>query len=389
MTRDLNVVVYGAAGYVGGLTAEALAWTAGADVRWGVAGRNAEALQQRLAALSLDGQVPVLQADASDPASLRRMAGQADVVISTVGPYGKLGAPLVAACVEAGTGYVDLCGEPLWMREMIDMHETHARETGARIVFSCGYDSLPFECGVIRLQQMCRARWGRPAGWIGGRVAATRGGGLSSGTRASLQHSQDLAAGDPAKRHLLDSPFALTPGFEGPAQPDMEQAHEDELTGLRVTPHIMAMINTKNVHRANLLSGHRFGRAFRYDEMIMASGQGIDTRPPAERRPGPPRHDLGASSQHVRPENGFFRLLFAARDPEHGPLAVAVTGDSDPGYGATSRMLAEAALCLALDGERPGGIWTPGALMGDALIARLEAKAGLAFREALPDPSAA
>lgn len=383
-TRELNVVVFGATGFVGRLICKYLAAYADRGTRWGIAGRGLAELERLRQDLALPESVPSIEADAGDAAALRRLAGRTDVVLSVVGPYQKFGSLLVEACVETGTGYVDLNGEPLWMREMIDRFGARAEATGARIVFSCGYDSIPFECGVGRLQERCAAAWGQPAERVAGRVLATKGGGFSGGTTASLKANRDAAAGDAGLGRLLDDPFALTPGFAGVEQPDMAGAHDDPLLGRWVGPHVMAVINTKNVHRSNMLLGHRYGCGFRYDEMRAAPGTGAEAKAAAEHMAASdPLERSGAKpgSQNQQPEDGFYRLAFIAeRGGER--LALLVTGDSNPGYGSTSKMIAQAAQCLAHDGPWPAGIWTPFALMEDRLVDRLEQQAGLAFTPA-------
>lgn len=393
--RELDVVAYGASGFVGRIVAESLAktaaGTAGGAPRWALAGKDLDQLGEARSDLGLGDEVPLLRADADDPASLEAMARRTEVVLTTVGPYAKLGSNLVAACVAAGSGYLDLNGEPLWMRAMIDAHEGAAKASGARIVFSCGYDSIPFECGVTALQELCVERWGRPASRVGARVLGTKGGGFSGGTTASLRGERARADVDSRLRELLDDPFALTPGFAGPPQPEVAGALEDPLVGRWVAPHVMAPINVKNVHRSNMLGGHRWGRDFRYDEAVVAKGEGARAREAAEKIAATDRigregdDDPSKSSPRERPKDGFFRVLLVGEDAERGKLSLLVEGDADPGYGATAKMVAAAARCLALDGPWPAGIWTPAALMGGKLIRRLSTEAGLRFT---PEPTA-
>jgi short subunit dehydrogenase-like uncharacterized protein len=311
------------------------------------------------------------------------MAERTRVVISTVGPYQLYGSALVEACVATGTGYVDLCGEPGWMREMIDAHEAAARASGARIVFSCGFDSIPFDCGVQQLQKRFLARFGKPAARIKARVRAMRGT-FSGGTAASLKATLAAAVKRPALFQLLADPFALTPGFAGPSQPNGLLPHWDPTVGAWVAPFVMAAINTKNVHRTNFLLGHPYGTDFRYDEMMVtnladvgkaAAGAVAKLNPfSSERGPKP-----GEGPSREERERGFYDILFVAEVPSGDTLRLAVKGDRDPGYGSTSKMIGEAALCLAREAAEGGGFWTPGALMADALVARLETHAGLAF----------
>lgn len=214
MTCEFDIIVYGATGFTGRLVAEYLVGV-GAP-RWAMAGRSAEKLAQ--VAAEIGAQVPLIVADADQPATLTAMAGRTRVVLTTVGPYQLYGEPLVAACVASGTAYADLCGEPAWMRQMIDAHEVHAKRSGARIVFSCGFDSIPFDLGVLTLQEHARERFGMPAPRVKGRVRAMKGG-FSGGTAASLKATLAAAARDPSLVKLLTSPFALTPGFTGAHQP--------------------------------------------------------------------------------------------------------------------------------------------------------------------------
>jgi short subunit dehydrogenase-like uncharacterized protein len=383
--REFEVLVYGATGFTGRLVAEYLAarLARGDAPRWGIAGRSRAKLDEVGSAISEHDDLPRVVADAADGAALRAMAERTHVVISTVGPYQLYGSPLIEACVATGTGYVDLSGEPAWMREMIDAHEAATRTSGARIVFSCGFDSIPFDCGVQQLQKRCREAWGRPAPRIKARVRAMRGT-FSGGTAASLKATLAAAAKRPALLKLLADPFALTPGFSGPSQPNTLLPHWDATVGAWVAPFIMAPINTKNVHRTNFLLGHPYGADFLYDEMIVAglgdigkaAAEVIAKFNPLATQKGP---KPGEGPSREERESGFYDILFVAEAKGQAPLRLAVKGDRDPGYGSTSKMIAEAALCLAREAPEQGGFWTPGALMGDALVRRLTEHAGLTF----------
>ena len=383
MARDFSIIVYGATGFTGRLVAEYLAANYPA-LRWAMAGRSTAKLEQVRAEIGAPATLPLVTADADDPASLAEMVQRADVVITTVGPYQLYGTGLVAACAAHGTAYVDLCGEPGWMREMIDAHHDRARASRARIVFSCGFDSIPFDLGVQQLQKLCTARFGAPAPRIKGRVRAMQGG-FSGGTAASLKATLAALARNPSLVKVLGSSFGLTPGFEGPDQPNMMLPHYDSALNAWVAPFIMAPINTKNVHRTNALLGHPYGRDFRYDEMTVAPGLGELGKAAAEAiakynplsGEGGPKPGEGPSKEER--ENGFYDILFIAEYPDGRSARLSVKGDRDPGYGSTSKMIAESALCLVEDVQGEGGIWTPGAIMGDALVRRLEAKAGLTF----------
>ena len=384
MTKDFDVIVYGATGFTGRLVAEYLASAYPGRGRWAMAGRSAAKLAEVRDLIGAPADTPLVLADADDPASVRAMAERTTVVLTTVGPYQLYGSGLVGACAAAGTAYVDLCGEPAWMRHMIDAHEAEAKRTGARIVFSCGFDSIPFDLGVQALQDCAKAKHGQPASRVKGRVRKMQGG-FSGGTAASLKATLAAAAKDPGLVKLLTSPFALTPGFSGPHQPTGLIPEYDGTVGAWVAPFVMAPINTKNVHRTNFLLGHAYGADFVYDEMMIAPGLGEMGKAAAQAiaKLNPFADDKGPKpgegpSKEER-ENGFYDLLFAGLMPDGTRVDCVVTGDKDPGYGSTSKMIAESALCLVEDVEGEGGIWTPGALMGKPLRDRLQAKAGLTF----------
>lgn len=388
MARELDLIVYGATGFTGRLVAEYLAQRYGdGSIKWAMAGRSLTKLEQVRDAISAPAATPLIAANADDPAALRAMTARASVVISTVGPYQLYGSDLVAACVETGTGYVDLCGEPNWMHDMIARHDAGAKASGARIVFSCGFDSIPFDLGVWTVQQAAKAKFGEPAPRVKGRVRKMQGT-FSGGTFASGKATAAAAAKNPSVFKILLDPFALTPGFTGPDQPKGIMPEYDEAVGGWVAPFMMAVINTKNIHRTNFLAHHPYGRDFRYDEMMVAPGLGELGKAAAEAiaKMNPMNSDKGPApgegpSKEER-EAGFYEIDFIAEMPSGERLTATVTGDRDPGYGSTSKMIAEAALCLLRDVDGTGGIWTPGALMAEPLKARLEANAGLTFRVA-------
>jgi short subunit dehydrogenase-like uncharacterized protein len=383
MANDFDVIVYGATGYTGRLVAEYIAGAYPQGVRWAMAGRSLTKLQEVRAELGISADVPLITANADDPASLRAMCERTTVVITTVGPYQLYGSDLVAACAATGTAYVDLCGEPGWMRRMIDAHHEQAKASGARIVFSCGFDSIPFDLGVLTLQEAAMARFGRPAPRVKGRVRTMKGG-FSGGTAASLKATMAAAAKDPSLIALLASPFALTPGHKGAHQPTGLIPEYDTTIDAWVAPFVMAPINTKNVHRTNFLLGQRYGDDFVYDEMMVAglgemgkaAAEALAKLNPLAGDKGP---KPGEGPTKEERENGSYDVLFAGLMPDGTRIDAVVTGDRDPGYGSTSRMLAESALCLVQDVEGEGGIWTPGALMGPELRKRLIARAGMTF----------
>ena len=381
MAREFDVIVYGATGFTGRLVAEYLTETYPTGVKWAMAGRSLSKLQEVRDLIGAPASITLIAANSDDPASLKAMCERTTVVITTVGPYQLYGSDLVAACAETGTAYVDLCGEPAWMRHMIDAHQDMARSTGARIVFSCGFDSIPFDLGVLTLQQCAIAKHGRPAPRVKGRVRVMKGG-FSGGTAASLKATLAAAAKDPRIVALLTNPFALTPGFSGPHQPTGLLPEYDKSVGAWVAPFIMAPINTKNVHRTNFLLGHPWGEDLVYDEMVMTTigdaGKAM-AEAMAKANPFDPSIKPGDGPSKEQRENGFYDILFIGEYPDGTTVRASVQGDRDPGYGSTSKMLAETGMAL-LDNKGKGGVWTPGALLGDALIERLTANAGLTFR---------
>jgi short subunit dehydrogenase-like uncharacterized protein len=386
MTPPFDLVVHGATGFTGRLVVEYLLrrYPAGSGLRWAMGGRNADKLAAVRDELGAPADTPLVVTDTGNPASLQALMDQTRLVLTTVGPYQLYGNELVAACASAGVDYVDLCGEPAWMRQMIDAHEAAAKASGARIVFSCGFDSIPFDLGVFMLQREMQARFGHPADRVRGRVRKMKGT-FSGGTAASLKATMAAAAARPGVLELLRNPFSLTPGFEGPRQPTGSKPMVDEVLGLWVAPFVMAAINTRNVHRSNFLLGHAYGADFAYDEMMVTGagekGEALANAVAADKSLGSddgPKPGEGPSREER--ESGFYDLLFIGTDAAGHSLRVGVKGDRDPGYGSTSKMITEAAVCLLQDApDTPGGIWTTAPAMGDALIARLKANAGLSF----------
>jgi short subunit dehydrogenase-like uncharacterized protein len=320
-------------------------------------------------------------------------------VITTVGPYQRYGEGLLAACAKAGTDYVDLCGEPNWMAAMIAKYEKTAKESGARIVFSCGFDSIPFDCGVWFLQQEAKQRFGQPLRDVRGRVRKMKGT-FSGGTMASMLATFEAVRRDPSLAAKMTDPFLLSPERLAP-QPNGEVVTEDADIGAWSAPFVMAAINTKNVHRTNALAHYPYGRDFTYSEMTLtgSGNQGKQRAKSALGASNMQRTLLGFGptrallTQFVLPkpgqgpnkeqrETGLFDVLYVGTTADGRSLRASVYGDKDPGYGSTSKMISEAALALNDTNRQttPGGIWTPAAAMGDALIARLQEKAGLTFK---------
>ena len=383
--KELGIVVYGATGYTGKLVTEYLNSQYGTNgtVPWALAGRSQEKLEAVRDDLGLAHELSLVVADAGDPASITELAERAEVILTTVGPYQLYGHDLVAACASAGTDYVDLCGEPTWMKEMIGQHGETAAASGARIVFSCGFDSIPFDLGVLFLQQASMEAHGTPLPRVRGRVRGMKGT-WSGGTLASFKATMAAAAKDPSLVEALINPFALTPGFTGPEQPDGMYPVYDEVIDSWVAPFIMATINTKNIHRSNLLLNHLYGSDFAYDEMMVtgpgeqgeAMAKAVASDKSMANDPTPP----GEGPSREERENGFYDILFVGHTAGGEEIRASVKGDMDPGYGSTSKMISEAAITLlASRGTAPGGILTPAAALGTSLIGRLQENAGLTF----------
>ena len=409
MSKEFDIVIHGATGFTGRLVAEYMMARYPNDnkgggnaegVRWAMGGRSAEKLAAVRDEIGAPKDTPLVVTDTANAASLQTLMSRTRLVLTTVGPYQLYGNEMVAACAASGVDYVDLCGEPAWMRQMIDAHEEKAKASGARIVFSCGFDSVPFDMGVFMLQSQFKQKYGHAASRIRGRVRKMKGG-FSGGTIASLMATLESSKKDPSMVKTLVDPFALTPGFEGPAQPSGEAVERDEAAGQWATPFIMAMINTKNVHRSNFLLKQKWGADFVYDEMMLTGdGEGGQKRAKAAKRQGdiqnmmlnfPPTRALlrrfalpkpGEGPSKEERETGFYEAGFHGETADGRVMRAVVKGDKDPGYGSTSKMISESALCLARDvsrDETSGGVWTPGAALGAKLIARLEAHAGMKF----------
>ena len=379
-THQHEIVVYGASGFTGRLVAEYLA-QAYPDLDFAMAGRNADKLASVRAEMGIPNTVALIEADANDPASLDAMAAKAKCIITTVGPYQLYGEPLVAACARAGTDYVDLSGEPAWMADMIRDYDAPAKASGARIVHSCGFDSVPFDMGVHFLQKHAQERFGKPCSRVRTRVRAMKGT-FSGGTAASFTETMKRAAEEPQIIDVLKNPFALAFGpdgaFEGPKQPHgAKPLYEEDLKSWSA-PFIMASINTKNVHRSNYLAGQPYGADFVYDEMVLtgdgergeAAARHVATTNAFGDEPPKPGEGPGKEER----ETGFYDILLIGETRDGETIRVGVKGKRDPGYGSTSRMISECALCLTRDVREGGeGVGTPAAVFGVALIERLEA----------------
>jgi short subunit dehydrogenase-like uncharacterized protein len=378
--REFDIIVYGATGYTGRLVAKYLKDKTG--LKWAMAGRSADKLAEVRDLIGAAADTPLIVADAADPATLDAMAKRTKVVLTTVGPYQLYGNALVAACVANGTDYTDLCGEPAWMRQKIDQHDAAAKASGARIVFSAGFDSIPFDLGVLMLEKHCMETFGAPAPRVKGRVRAMKGT-FSGGTAASLKATMAAAGKDPAVIGYLTNPFSLSADFAGPPQPAGNKPEYDESLDSWATNFVMAPINTKNVHRTNHLLGHAYGADFVYDEMML-TGPGEQGEVIAKHVASTPMMGgaddpkPGEGPTKEERDTGFYDVLFVAEYPDGRTARLSVKGDRDPGYGSTSKMISETALALC-EYDGPGGVTTPGAALGEKLVDRLQKYAGLSF----------
>jgi len=394
-TRELDLVVYGASGYTGRLVARAVADRAPAGLRWTLAGRDRTRLEQVRRELGVDAE-PIV-ADAHDDAALAAMARRASAIVTTVGPYARHGTPLVAACVDAGTDLADLTGEPLWMRDTVAAFHDRARQSGARIVHACGFDSVPSDLGVWRLQAAATELHGRPCSEIV-HAYGPMAGGVSGGTIASGLELLEQTVRDPDARDALRDPDVLAPG--GHASPDpvgpwWPQRHAG-LDGW-TAPFVMATTNAKVVRRTRHLLGEPWGSEVRYLERAYAptwaraAAIGIGTSVGAAAMAVGPLRRLAkrflpkpgeGPSETVR-RNGFFRTTIVGHvDRATPPVIVHTEADLDPGYGATARMLSEVGLGLATGAfDAPGGVTTPAAVGGMRVVERL-AEVGVRIRVA-------
>lgn len=394
---EFDIVLFGATGFVGKLTVEHLAAHAPEGTRIALAGRSQSKLEEVRAEVAGAANWPVVVADSSDEPSLAAMAARTKVVITTVGPYARYGLPLVAACAEAGTDYVDLTGEVLFHRDAIDGYDARARETGARIVPSCGYDSVPSDLAVWQLAQQAAAD---QAGTLGETTTyATLKGGLSGGTIASGLHQLDEIK-DKGRRRIAGDPFGLSP--DRAAEPSGEfkdsptVAYSDEIHSW-TAPFVMASYNTRVVRRSNALLHHAYGASFRYRE-VMRTGDGLGGRATAYGVLGGLGAFMGAASSPLRPiverfvpkpgtgpdeksrAAGFFRMDARTTTTTGAHYRSIVSAQGDPGYAATCVMLGEAALTLALDvPEGAGGLLTPATALGAPYVDRLTAQ-GFSFK---------
>lgn len=398
--RQYEVVVLGSTGFTGRLVAEYLLKQYGANgsLKWAMGGRNEGKLKSIRATLG-DESIPLVVCDSSKPADVENLAKSTKVVCTTVGPYALYGSELVAACVAHGTHYCDLTGEVQWMRRMIDQHHDAAKANGVKIVHTCGFDSIPSDMGVYFVQEEIKKKTGRYADQIKMRVRVMKGK-FSGGTIASLNNVLAEAQKDPSIYAVLSNPYGLNPEGEqtGPDKKDLMTVKYDEDIKQWLSPFVMAGINTKVVRRSNALAGYPYGKDFLYDE-AMSTGDGVGGRIKSTTmaammgilmggKPGSLWSktvnrflpDPGEGPTKEERETGFYVLDFFGKMDDGSMIVGKVTGDKDPGYGSTSKMLGESAVCLAKDQlSDAAGMLTPAVAMGDALLDRLRDNAGLTF----------
>lgn len=405
--RPYAVVLYGATSFVGQITAhyltEFLSNTKdknGANVTWAIAGRDEEKLNELQSKLA--SKVDIIIANSDDAASLDKMTKQSQVIISTVGPYLKYGEPLIKSCVNNGTDYVDLTGEAIFIKDMMDKYQDTAKQSGARIVNSCGFDSIPSDLGVYFTQKKAEEKFGNACDVIHMRVKAAKGG-LSGGTIASMATIFEEVSQDKSRRKQVANPYLLNDDKDAPnvRQANVSKPEYDDEHKRWLAPFVMASINTRIVHRSNQLLGYEYGRDFKYDEAMWMkdgvkgklSSYAISTgllgfatammiTPSRELLSKHVLPKSGSGPSKEEQENGYFDIRLFGQTTSKESIHTKVTGDKDPGYGSTSRMLSQAALCLAQDISKDdvgGGFWTPASAMGDSLIERLEAHSGISF----------
>jgi short subunit dehydrogenase-like uncharacterized protein len=400
--REFDLILWGATGFTGQLVAEYLLAHYGPDsLRWALGGRSESrlaAVRERLGAHEL----PLVRGDAGDDETMASLAQRARVVCTTVGPYARYGSGLLSACAAAGTHYCDLTGELHWIRRMLDAHHAQAQASGARIVPTCGFDSIPSDLGVFFVQREMRSRYGAPSPRVKCGVAGFSGA-FSGGTVASMLDMMEEAETDASVRRIMADPYAINPEARrsGPDARDRTSPAYDADFAQWTAPFVMAGVNTRVVRRSAALLPEVYGPEFRYEESMLtgrgpagaakASAMAVATAAamgalgigPLRRLVAPWLPQPGDGPTPQQQAKGYWDMRFFAEPPAvpgAAPLRARLRGDRDPGYGSTSKMLAEAAVCLALDPlEAGGGFHTPASAMGDALIERLQKRAGVRF----------
>ncbi|MCG8436784.1 MAG: saccharopine dehydrogenase NADP-binding domain-containing protein [Pseudomonadales bacterium] len=397
-----DVIVFGATSFVGQILCQYLTDTYGVDgeLKWAAAGRSETKLQQVKEALgSKANKLALITANANDDASLEALCANTAVVISTVGPYALYGEPMIRACTSTGTDYCDLTGEAQWIADMLEKYEAAAKASGARIVHCCGFDSIPSDMGVFFLQQQAKKQFNASATRVGMRVKVAKGG-VSGGTVASMMNIAEEAAGDPELRRKLANPYLLCPADHGltARQHSIAMPEYDDDFRAWVAPFVMDAINSRIVHRSNALNG--YSPAMTYNEGML-TGDGIGGRLKAlgigvgtglffgAAALAPTRWALnkfvvpqpGEGPSPEAQKAGFYDIRLAGHTDQGDTLTVKVTGDADPGYGSTAKLLGQAGACLAKDipDDAPGGFWTTSSLLGEKLLSRLQAHAGMTF----------
>lgn len=400
--REFDIIIYGATSFVGKILCHYLAEESrDPDLAWAMAGRSKSKLNHvRLGLGKPHAEIRCLVAEADDESALRRLCLQTRVVISTVGPYALYGETLVKVCAETGTDYCDLTGEPQWIRRMIDRYQDTAAQNGARIVHCCGFDSIPSDLGVFFLQQVAQKRLGGYCQQVKMRVKGLKGG-ASGGTIASAVNVYKEAAKDKHLREELADPYSLCPPSPDarPAQHEVGMEYDEDFASWSA-PFVMAAINTRVVLRSNALLDPPYHKHFLYDEGMLTGDRSDGEKQAKKIARGMklmtialsvpalrwialkflPKPGEGPSPEEQR--DGFFDLRFVGYAEGNQTIAVRVTGDRDPGYGSTAKMLAQAGICLARDIPKdrvPGGFWTPSTAMGKKLIRRLIDHAGFTF----------
>lgn len=395
--RDFDLIIWGATGFTGNLVCDYINKNYNErELRWAIAGRNKKKILKLQQKLKIDDSRTII-ADSSDKNSLVKMVKKSKVVCTTVGPYAKYGTNLVEACIEGETNYCDITGETQWIRRIIDRFHTKAKEKNIKIINSCGFDSIPSDMGVFYSQKKMLDKTGKYASTINMRVAGAKGG-ISGGTYNSLSNVLEEALVDKEVRKTLTNPYGLNPIDKqfGPDKSDLREVIFDAVSNSWIAPFVMAGINTKIVRRSHALMDFMYGKNFAYDEATL-TGKGIAGQIRgymslipiflATRKKGSiikkivdfilPKSGEGPSKKtRIK---GYYNLRFYLTADKMTYVS-KVLGDMDPGYGSTSKMLAESAICLALD-EIPDtyGILTPSVALGDSLLKRLEENAGLTF----------
>ncbi len=392
--REYDIIIWGASGFTGRLVAEYLYKNYNAkDLNWAIAGRD-ELKLSSIREKFLDNTIPIVLADSFNENSLNDIVKKTKVVCSTVGPYAKYGSLLVKSCVKNKTHYCDLAGEAQWIRKMIDLYHKEAITNQVKIVNSCGFDSIPSDMGVYFIYKNILKKNLS----IKMRVTGAKGG-YSGGTYASMQNIIKEASINKEIRRNLTNPYGLNPIGEqsGMDKSDLRSVIYDSKIKTWISPFLMAGINTKIVRRSNALSNYNYGKEFKYDEAVMTGNgfkgrlKGIILSIPlifVSAKPGSLFNKIfnflspkpGKGPNKKERESGYFSLRFYVFQEENDFSIYKVTGDKDPGYGSTSKMLAESAVCLAKDELNNNfGILTPSIAMSDSLLDRLVSKAGLKF----------